>query len=63
MDSRFDWIVGAYYLRGRVSQFNRYWGESPWSGLIAGLNTLTGQSNWIDRGTTISYAGFAQVGG
>lgn len=55
-DSKFDWILGAYYLRTRVSQFNRYWGETKY------LPTLSGQSNWQDRGTTESYAGFAQAG-
>lgn len=55
-DSKFDWILGAYYLRSRVSQFNRYWGETRY------LPTLSGQSNWLDQGTTESYAGFAQAG-
>ncbi len=55
-DSRVDWILGGFYLRSHVTQFNRYWGES------LGLPTLSGQSNWYDPGTTKSYAGFGQLG-
>ena len=55
-DSRFDWILGAFYLKSRVSQYNRYWGETKY------LPTLSGESNWDDKGKTESYAAFAKVG-
>jgi iron complex outermembrane receptor protein len=54
--SRFDWIVGAYYLKSRVHQFNRFWGES----MV--LPTLSGESHWDDHGHNQDMAVFAQVG-
>lgn len=54
--SRFDWIVGAYYLHTQVHQFNRFWGES----LV--LPTLSGESHWDDHGHNQDVAGFAQFG-
>ena len=55
-ESRFDWIVGGYFLRSQVHQFNRFWGES----LV--LPTLSGESHWDDHGHNQDLAGFAQVG-
>lgn len=55
-ESRFDWIVGAYYLKNKVHQFNRFWGES----LV--LPTLSGESHWDDHGHNRDLAIFAQVG-
>ncbi|WP_309606677.1 TonB-dependent receptor domain-containing protein [Phenylobacterium sp.] len=54
--SRLDWIVGAYYLKSRVHQFNRFWGES----LV--LPTLSGESHWDDYGHNQDVAAFAQIG-
>lgn len=54
--SRFDWIVGAYYLKSKVHQFNRFWGES----LV--LPTLSGESHWDDYGHNQDLAAFAQIG-
>lgn len=55
-DSRLDWIVGAYYQKSKVHQFNRYWGES----LV--LPTLSGESHWDDHGHNEDMAAFAQIG-
>lgn len=54
--SRLDWIVGAYYMKSRVHQFNRFWGES----LV--LPTLSGESHWDDHGHNQDVAVFGQVG-
>jgi hypothetical protein len=43
-DSRLDWIVGAYYQKSHVHQYNRFWGESTV------LPTLSGESHWDDYG-------------
>lgn len=55
-ESRFDWIVGAYYQKSNVHQYNRYWGESTV------LPTLSGESHWDDHGNNRDIAAFAQVG-
>ena len=55
-DSKLDWIVGAYYQKSKVHQFNRYWGES----LV--LPTLSGESHWDDHGHNEDIAAFAQLG-
>jgi len=55
-DSRFDWIVGAFYLHNKVHQFNRFWGESTV------LASLSGESHWDDHGLNRDLAGFAQLG-
>ena len=55
-DSRFDWIVGAFYLHNKVHQFNRFWGEST------ALAALSGESHWDDHGLNRDLAAFAQLG-
>lgn len=55
-ESRFDWIVGAYYQKTNVHQYNRYWGKSTV------LPTLSGESHWDDHGHNRDMAVFAQVG-
>jgi iron complex outermembrane recepter protein len=55
-DSRFDWILGAYYLHNKVHQFNRFWGES----LV--LPTLSGEAHWDDNGRNQDTAVFGQIG-
>jgi iron complex outermembrane receptor protein len=55
-ESRFDWLVGAYYQKTNVHQYNRYWGESTV------LPTLSGESHWDDHGHNRDLAVFAQVG-
>ena len=55
-DSRFDWLVGAYYQKTNVHQYNRFWGESTV------LPTLSGESHWDDHGHNRDLAAFAQVG-
>ncbi len=52
---RFNWIVGAFYLKSNVTQRNRFWGES----LV--LPTLSGESHWIDSGQNEDHAIFAQL--
>ncbi len=54
--SRLDWIVGAFYLKSRVTQKNRFWGES----LV--LPTLSGESHWIDHGSNEDMAVFGRIG-
>ncbi|WP_293359058.1 TonB-dependent receptor [Phenylobacterium sp.] len=56
VDSRFDWLVGAYYQKTNVHQYNRFWGESTV------LPTLSGESHWDDHGHNRDLAAFAQVG-
>jgi iron complex outermembrane receptor protein len=55
-DSRIDWLVGAYYQKTNVHQYNRFWGESTV------LPTLSGESHWDDHGHNRDMAVFAQVG-
>jgi iron complex outermembrane receptor protein len=54
--SRLDWIVGAYYQKSHVHQYNRFWGESTV------LPTLSGESHWDDYGRNEDKAVFAQLG-
>jgi iron complex outermembrane receptor protein len=54
--SRLDWIVGAYYQKSKVHQYNRFWGESTV------LPTLSGESHWDDYGHNEDKAIFAQLG-
>ncbi len=64
-DSRFDWILGAYYLHNKVHQFNRFWGETPFQpgGRAPGvLAVLSGESHWDDTGLNQDLAAFGQVG-
>ncbi|HVY86441.1 MAG TPA: TonB-dependent receptor [Caulobacterales bacterium] len=55
-NSRFDWILGVFYLNSNVTQRNRFWGES------LALATLSGESHWIDAGHNRDYAVFGQIG-
>ncbi|MFC3052599.1 TonB-dependent receptor [Kordiimonas pumila] len=56
-DSRFDWILGAYYQHDKVDKYDKYWGEIP-----VGLPSISGESHWDNVGKTTSYAAFGQVG-
>lgn len=55
-NSRFDWIVGGFYLHNKVRQTNRFWGESTV------LGALSGESYWDDHGLNRDIAVFAQLG-
>ena len=57
-DSRFDWIVGAYYQHDEVEKYDRFWGEVP----LTALPTLSGESHWDNRAETDSLAVFGQLG-
>jgi iron complex outermembrane receptor protein len=57
-DSRWDWIVGAYYKHDKVDKLDRFIGE----GISGALPTLSGESHWDNRGKMSSIAGFAQLG-
>lgn len=57
-DSRWDWIVGAYYKHDEVDKFDRFFGEN----ISGALPTLSGESHWDNRGEMDSLAGFAQAG-
>ena len=71
---RFEWLVGAYYLRLKVHQVNRFWGETQYqpgppgvpgvSGALppGALGTLSGESHWDDTGTSEDKAVFGQIG-
>lgn len=64
-DSRFDWILGAYYLHNKVHQFNRFWGETPFQPggrPPFALAALSGESHWDDYGLNQDIAAFAQLG-
>ncbi|WP_417450326.1 TonB-dependent receptor [Kordiimonas sp.] len=56
-DSKFDWIVGAYFQHDKVDKFDKYWGEIPFP-----LPTISGESHWDNVGKTTNYAAFAQAG-
>ena len=57
-DSRFDWIVGAYYQHDEVEKYDRFWAEVPFTA----LTTLSGESHWDNSAETESMAVFAQLG-
>jgi len=57
-DSRFDWIVGAYYQHDDVEKYDRFWGEVPYPVLA----TLSGESHWDNAAETTSMAVFGQLG-
>lgn len=57
-DSKWDWIVGAYYKHDEVDKLDRFFGES----ITGALATLSGESHWDNRGEMDSIAGFAQLG-
>lgn len=73
-DDRFDWIVGAYFLRTKVHQLNRFWGETQYqpgppgipgvSGALppGALGVLSGESRWDDTGISEDKAVFGRVG-
>lgn len=74
LEDRFDWIAGAYYLRTKVHQFNRFWGETQYqpgppgvpgvSGALppGALAVLSGESHWDDTGISEDKAIFGRVG-
>jgi iron complex outermembrane receptor protein len=57
-DSKWDWIIGAYYKHDEVDKLDRFFGES----ITGALPTLSGESHWDNRGEMDSIAGFAQLG-
>ncbi|WP_375282804.1 TonB-dependent receptor [Marinicauda pacifica] len=57
-NSRFDWIVGAYYQKDDVEKFDRFWAEVPLPVLV----TLSGESHWDNYAETTSMAVFGQLG-
>ncbi len=57
-DSKWDWIVGAYYKHDEIDKLDRFFGES----ITGALPTLSGESHWDNRGKMDSIAGFAQIG-
>ncbi len=71
---RFDWLVGAYFLRTKVHQLNRFWGETQYQPGPAGvpgvsgalppgaLAVLSGESRWDDTGVSEDKAVFGQIG-
>jgi iron complex outermembrane receptor protein len=76
VDSRFDWIAGVYFKHDNIDKNDRFIGENFLGslsarlpdgslrpvGLANGLSTLSGQSNWYNKGEMTNYAGFGQVG-
>lgn len=67
-NSRFDWIVGAYYKHDNVDKDDIFISENFLGSLAGGvaianpLSTASGQSNWYNDGTMDSYAIFGQLG-
>lgn len=57
-DSKWDWIVGAYYKHDEIDKLDRFFGES----ITGALPTLSGESHWDNRAEMDSIAGFAQIG-
>lgn len=57
-ESRFDWILGAYYQKDDVEKFDQFWAEVP----LTILSTLSGESQWDNSAETVSYAFFGQLG-
>lgn len=58
IDSGFDWIVGAYAQRDRVTKLDTISFEIA----NPSIPTLNGESAWDNRGKNLSYAFFGQVG-
>lgn len=56
-DSALDYIAGVYYQKDEVEKNDLFWSE-----IILGIGSLNGESEWINKATTESYAVFGQVG-
>ena len=67
-DSRFDWIVGAYYRHDKIDKNTFAFSENFLGSLAENqpladpLSVASGQSNWIENGKNASYAIFGQLG-
>ncbi|MGQ0836907.1 MAG: TonB-dependent receptor [Gammaproteobacteria bacterium] len=65
-DSRFDWIVGAFYKKDNIDKTDRFIGENFLGAVLPGgnnpLSTLSGENRWVNEGEMENYAGFAQLG-
>jgi len=57
-ESRWDYIVGAYFQSDSVDKFDRFWAEVP----LTVLSTLSGESTWDNHANNQSYAVFGQLG-
>ena len=69
IDSRFDWIAGAYYQKDEVDKLDRFWGElllnvaNRVPGLpVPPVGNLNGESSWDNKGEVESKAVFGQIG-
>ena len=62
LDSRFDWIAGAYYQKDEVEKFDRFWGELLLNVANPAVGNLNGESTWDNSGEVESKALFGQVG-
>ncbi len=56
-NSMFDWIVGGYYQKDDVEKFDRFWAAN-----VAGIPVLSGESHWDNKGESLSYGVFGQLG-
>lgn len=67
-ESRFDWIVGAYYNRDNVDKTDHFIAENFLGSLFVGaptggpLASLSGETVWVNDGLNESYAAFGQIG-
>jgi iron complex outermembrane receptor protein len=65
-ESRFDWIVGAYFKTDDIEKTDRFWGENFLGALLPGgnnpLSTLSGENKWVNDGSIKNIAAFASVG-
>jgi iron complex outermembrane receptor protein len=57
-ESNIDWIAGLFYKNDEINKFDKFVAENP-SGVLA---TLSGQSNWDNRGDNTNIGVFGQVG-
>jgi len=66
VDSKFDWIVGAYFKKDEIDKIDRFIGENFLGAVIPGgnnpLSTLSGENKWINNGEIENVAAFASVG-
>ena len=56
-DSALDYIAGVYYQEDEVDKNDLFWGE-----ILLGVPSLNGESEWVNKATTESWAVFGQVG-
>jgi iron complex outermembrane receptor protein len=59
-DGNFDWIAGVFYKNDEINKFDKFVAENP--SATPALVTLSGQSNWDNRGDNTNIGVFGQIG-